>query len=65
MLLARQMGQEVRDAPFSENQQRRSRRDGGLEEDGVTEIALVSIVAGELLARVARERRRKYRGQQL
>ena len=40
-LPARQMGQDVRDAPFSEKQQRQSRYDGGLEDDGFTERALV------------------------
>ena len=47
-LPARQMGQDVRDAPFSEKQQRQSRYDGGLEEDGVTTRALVPIVLAEL-----------------
>ena len=36
-LPARQMGQLVCDALFSEKQQRQSRYDGGLEEDGVTQ----------------------------
>ena len=35
-LPARQLGQDVRADPFSEKQQRQSRYDGGLEEDGVT-----------------------------
>ena len=64
-LPARQMGQEVRDAPFSEKQQRQSRYDGGLEEDGVTKRALVPIGPAELPAHIARERRRTDQGQQL
>ena len=36
-LLARQMGQLVRDAPFSDKQQRQSRYDGAFEEDGLTQ----------------------------
>ena len=64
-LPARQMGQDVRDAPFSEKQQRQSRYDGGLEEDGVTIRALVPIVPAELPAHIARERRKTDHGQQL
>ena len=64
-LPARQMGQDVRDAPFSEKQQRQSRYDGGLEEDGVTKRELVPIVPAELPAHIARERRRTDQGQQL
>ena len=64
-LPARQMGQDVRDAPFSEKQQRQSRYDGGLEEDGITERPLVPIVSAELPAHIARERRRSDQGQQL
>ena len=64
-LPARQLGQDVRDAPFSEKQQRQSRYDGGLEEDGVTERPLVPIVSDELPAHIARERRRTDLGQQL
>ena len=64
-LPARQMGQDVRDAPFSEKQQRQSRYDGGLEEDGVTNRPLVPIVPAELPAHIARERRRTDQGQQL
>ena len=63
-LPARQMGQVVRDAPFSEKQQRQSRNDGGLEEDGITKRALVPIVSAELPAHIARERRRTDQGQQ-
>ena len=59
------MGQDVRDAPFSEKQQRQSRYDGGLEEDGVTNRPLVPIVPAELPAHIARERRRTDQGQQL
>ena len=54
-LPARQMGQDVRDAPFSEKEQRQSRYDGGLEEDGLTKRPLVPIVSDELLAHIARE----------
>ena len=56
-LPARQMGQDMRDAPFSEKQQRQSRYDGGLEEDGVTERPSVPVVSAELPAHIARERR--------
>ena len=64
-LPARQMGQEVHDAPFSEKQQRQSRYDGGLEEDGVTPRPLAPIVSDEFPAHIARERRRTDQGQQL
>ena len=55
----------MRDAPFSEKQQRQSRYDGGLEEDGLTKRPLVPIVSDELPAHIARERRRTDQGQQL
>ena len=64
-LPARQMGQDVPHAPFSEKQQRQSRYDGGLEEDGCTKRELVPIVPAELPAHIARERRRTDQGQQL
>ena len=64
-LPARQMGQEVHDAPFSEKQQRQSRYDGGVEEDGSTKRPYVPIVSDELPAHIARERRRTDQGQQL
>ena len=57
-LPARQLGQDVRDAPFSEKQQRQSRYDGGLEEDGLTKRPLVPVAPDELPAHIARERRR-------
>ena len=57
-LPARQLGQVVRDAPFSEKQQRQSRYDGGLEDDGETERPLVPVVPDEPPAHVARESRR-------
>ena len=57
-LPARQLGQVVRDAPFSEKQQRQSRYDGGLEDDGETERPLVPVVPEEPPAHVARESRR-------
>ena len=63
-LPARQMGQDVRDAPFSEKQQRQSRYDGGLEEDGTTERPLVPVVPDELPAHIARELRRTDLAQQ-
>ena len=42
-LPARQLGQQVPDAPFSEKQQRQSRYDGGLEDDGTTPRRLVPV----------------------
>ena len=64
-LPARQLGQDVRDAPFSEKQRRQSRYNGGLEEDGLTKRPLVPVVSDELPAHIARERRRTDQGQQL
>ena len=52
------MGQVVAPAPFSEKQQRQSRYDGGLEEDGETQRPLVPVVQEEPLVHIARERRR-------
>ena len=65
LLPARQLGQNVRDAPFSEKQQRQSRYDGGLEEDGLTQRPMVPVVSDELPAHIARKRRRADQGQQL
>ena len=57
-LPASQLGQEVRDAPFSEKQRRQSRFDVGLEDDGTTPRRLVPIVPAEPPAHIAREHRR-------
>ena len=57
-LPARQLGQEGRDAPFSEKQQRQSRYDGGMEDDETTLRPLVPIVPAEPAAHTAREQRR-------
>ena len=64
-LPARQLGQLLRDAPFSEKQQRQSRYDGGFEDDGVTKRRLVPVVPDEPLAHIARERRRTDVAQQM
>ena len=64
-LPARQLGQEVRDAPFSEKQQRQSRYDGSLENDNKTPRPLVPIVPPEPAAHIAREHRRADCGQQM
>ena len=57
-LPAKQLGVVLPDAPFTEKQQRQSRYDGGLEEDGVTVRRLVPVQPAEPLAHVARNRRR-------
>lgn len=59
------MGQDGRDAPFSEKLQRHSRYDGGLEEDGLSKQPLVPIVSEELPAHMPRERRRTVQELQL
>ncbi len=59
ILPAKQLGQVVSDSPFSEKQQRQSRYDGGVEEDGTTIRPLVPVVAAEPLAHIAQERRRQ------
>jgi hypothetical protein len=56
-LPARQLGQEVRPSPFSEKQQRQSRYDGGLEDDGITVRRLVPVVPSEPPAHIALEQR--------
>ena len=48
----------MREIPFGENQQRQSRYDGGLEEDGITHRDYVPLVPPEPPAHVARETRR-------
>ena len=53
VLPARQLGQEVRPAPFSEKQQRQSRYDGGVEDDGATRRPLVPVVPAEVSAHFA------------
>ena len=62
VLPAKQLGQAVREALFSDKQQRQSRYDGGLEEDGLTRRPLVPIVPPEPPAHVAREDRRAEHG---
>ena len=57
-LPAKQLGQQVRDAPFSEKQQRQSRYDGGVEDDGNTLRPLVPVVPAEPPAHIARDHRR-------
>ena len=57
-LPAKQLGQTVPDSPFSEKQQRQSRYDGGLEEDGITPRRLLDVRAAEPLAHISRDRRR-------
>ena len=57
-LPAKQLGQTVPDSPFSEKQQRESRYDGGLEEDGITPRRLLDVRAAEPLAHISRDRRR-------
>ena len=54
-LPARQMGVELPEAPFSAKQQRQSRYDGGVEEDGVTKRPLVPIRDAEPCAHIAAE----------
>ena len=56
---AKQLGISLSEAPFTEKQQRQSRYDGGLEEDGVTVRRLVPLQPEEPLAHVARDRRRR------
>ena len=58
-LPAKQLGNVLADAPFSEKQQRQSRYDGGVEEDGVTLRPLVKLQPAEPLMHAARERRRR------
>jgi len=57
-LPARQLGQQMRNVLFSEKQQRQSRYDEGLEDDGVRPRPLVPIVPAEPAAHIAREHRR-------
>ena len=58
-LPAKQLRNELPDAPFSEKHQRQSRYDGGVEEDGVTRRPLVPLQPAEPLMHAARERRRR------
>jgi hypothetical protein len=64
VLPAKQFGIALPKAPFSEKQQRQSRYDGGLEEDGVTKRTLVPVRPAEPLAHIARDRRRANSEQQ-
>ena len=57
-LPAKQLGIELRNGQLSEKQQRQSRYDGGLEEDGITHRPLVPVQPAEPLAHIARERQR-------
>ena len=57
-LPAKQLGNILPASPFSEKQQRQSRYDGGLEDDGVTVRPLVPVQPAEPLMHLARERRR-------
>ena len=58
-LPAEQLGNVLPDEPFSEKQQRQSRYDGGVEEDGVTVRPLVPLQPAEPLMHAAGERRRR------
>ena len=57
-LPAKQFGCALPAVPFSEKQQRQSRYDGGLEEDGVTALPLVQVQAAEPPAHIARDLRK-------
>ena len=57
-LPAKQFGCALPAVPFSEKQQRQSRYDGGLEEDGAITRPLVQVQAAEPPAHIARDRRR-------
>ena len=56
-LTAKQLGLKLPDAPFSEQQQRQSRFDGGTEDDTVTKRTFVAVRQAELPAHITRDRR--------